>query len=118
MKKYEVEGHEPSYLPDGTNWKLVWSDEFDGTELDTSKWERCPDYKRQDLNNYWSDDMSYLDGEGHLVIEMVYNEERNSFDSGAVRTKGKFEQAYGYFEISCTLNNNIVPLLFASRSFF
>ena len=33
MNKYEVKEHEPSYLPDG-EWKLVWSDEFDGTELD------------------------------------------------------------------------------------
>ena len=38
MKKFEVKGHEPSLLPDG-NWKLVWCDEFDGKELDTSKWE-------------------------------------------------------------------------------
>ena len=38
MKKYEVEGHVPSFLPDGHEWKLVWNDEFDGTELDESKW--------------------------------------------------------------------------------
>lgn len=38
MKKFEVNGHEPSILPDG-DWKLVWCDEFDGKELDTSKWE-------------------------------------------------------------------------------
>ena len=37
MNKYIVENHEPSYLPDG-DWDLVWADEFDGTELDTSKW--------------------------------------------------------------------------------
>ena len=39
MQKYEVKDHEPSYLPDGKKWKLVWSDEFDGTELDTTKWD-------------------------------------------------------------------------------
>ena len=38
MKKYEVEGHVPSYLPEGYEWKLVWNDEFDGPELDESKW--------------------------------------------------------------------------------
>ena len=37
MKKFEVENHAPSYLPDG-EWELVWADEFDGNELDTSKW--------------------------------------------------------------------------------
>ena len=38
MKTFEVENHEPSLLPDG-EWKLVWYDEFDGTELDRSKWD-------------------------------------------------------------------------------
>ena len=38
MKKFEVNGHEPSFLPEG-EWKLVWADEFDGTELDRSKWD-------------------------------------------------------------------------------
>ena len=35
MKKFDVRGHEPSILPDG-EWKMVWNDEFDGTELDRS----------------------------------------------------------------------------------
>ncbi len=38
MKEYKIENHEPSLLPDGMDFKLVWADEFDGTELDTSKW--------------------------------------------------------------------------------
>ena len=29
----------PDYHPDNKNWVLAWSDEFDGTELDRSKWE-------------------------------------------------------------------------------
>ena len=37
MNKYEILNHEPSYLPEG-EWKLIWSDEFDGNKLDTSKW--------------------------------------------------------------------------------
>ena len=38
MKKFEVKDHEPSFLPDG-EWKLTWADEFDGTELDRTKWD-------------------------------------------------------------------------------
>ena len=34
--KFEVAGHEPSIVPDG-KWKLVWSDEFDGNELDMTE---------------------------------------------------------------------------------
>lgn len=37
MKEYKVDGHVSSYLPEGKEWKLVWNDEFDGPELDTSK---------------------------------------------------------------------------------
>lgn len=36
--EFQVKGHAPSLLPPG-NWKLVWYDEFDGTELDRSKWD-------------------------------------------------------------------------------
>ena len=39
MKKYNVRGHEPSLLPDGFDFELVWSDEFDGTEVDAEKWD-------------------------------------------------------------------------------
>ena len=39
MVKYEVKNHAPSYLPDGYEFELDWSDEFDGNELDTSKWD-------------------------------------------------------------------------------
>ena len=30
MKRFEVEGHEPSLLPDGFEFELAWADEFDG----------------------------------------------------------------------------------------
>ena len=33
-----VDNHAPSLLPNGKKWKLVWNDEFDGTELDTTQW--------------------------------------------------------------------------------
>ncbi len=38
MENFILEDHAPSLLPSGKKWKLVWHDEFDGTELDTSKW--------------------------------------------------------------------------------
>ena len=90
---------------DGRHYAITFEDNFDGTELDTSKWKRADEQRRQDLNNYWCDEMSYLDGEGSLVLEMSYDEETDRFNSGAVETKGLFEQAYGYFEVRCTLNS-------------
>ncbi|MBP1560157.1 MAG: glycoside hydrolase family 16 protein [Oscillospiraceae bacterium] len=91
-------------IVDGKEYKLSFEDNFDGHTLDGSKWEKCPEWKRQDLNNYWDNDMSYLDGEGNLIIEMSYDENEEKYLSGGVRSKGKFEQAYGYFEIRCTVN--------------
>jgi len=35
----------------GKTWKLTWSDEFNGTNIDTSKWEILGDWKRRD--GYW-----------------------------------------------------------------
>ena len=37
-EKFAIEGHEPSLPLEEKNWKLVWSDEFDGSTLDESKW--------------------------------------------------------------------------------
>ena len=39
MKKYEVQDRISSYLPEDSERKLVWSDEFDGIELDRTKWD-------------------------------------------------------------------------------
>ena len=89
---------------DGREYRLTFEDDFSGTELDLSKWERCPEWKRQDLNCYWDDDMSYLDGMGNLVLGIKYDKWEGKYLSGAVRSKGLFEQTYGYYEIRCTLN--------------
>ena len=90
---------------EGNCYMLSFEDNFEGTELDPTKWEKAPEWHRQDLNNYWCDDMSYLDGEGNLILEMSYDSEKDRFNSGAVQSEGLFEQTCGYFEIRCTLNN-------------
>ena len=48
MNEYKVNGHEASWLPEG-NWEMVWNDEFDGTELDRSKW----DYRMSMMQKSW-----------------------------------------------------------------
>ena len=81
------------------NAELVFNDEFDGTELDGSKWERCPEWDRQG-KSHWDNDLSYLDGEGNLILGMDWNETTQLVDCGAVRTAGRFAYGYGYYEIS------------------
>jgi len=91
---------EEEFLPplaEGKTWKLTWSDEFDGTKIDESKWEIMGDWKRRD--GFWVKEDSYLDGKGNLVLRTKKDEDR--YTSGAVRTKGKFEHAFGYWVCRC-----------------
>jgi beta-glucanase (GH16 family) len=85
--------------PPGHAWKLGWSDEFAGAKLDTSKWELIGDSKRRD--GYWVKADSYLDGHGNLILRTAKDGDR--FTSGAIRTRGKFEHAFGYWVVRCKL---------------
>ncbi len=67
LKKFYVEGHEPSLLPAGKNWKLAWSDEFDGDTLDTDKWGFRLNFWGVRFDAYTDQGVS-LDGNGNVVI--------------------------------------------------
>ena len=79
--------------PAGTSWKLVWHDEFDGTRLDESKWDVPPDHRRRD--GWWMRKAISLDGKGKLVLRTLKDGER--YVDACVRTRGKFEHAFGYY---------------------
>ena len=84
-------------LPEGKKWNLVWNDEFEGNQIDPSKWVILGDWKRRD--GFWVKEYAYLDGEGHLIIRTKKDGDR--YTSGAVRTKGKFEHTFGYWVCRC-----------------
>lgn len=79
--------------PEGKSWKLIWHDEFNGNQLDESKWEPRPDGKRK--GGWWSTKAISLDGEGHLVITTFMDGDKPT--DGCVWTKGKFEHSFGYY---------------------
>ena len=83
--------------PAGKEWRLFWNDEFDGKKIDESKWEIMGDWKRRD--GYWVKADSYLDGNGQLILRTKKDGDR--FTSGAMRTRGKFEHRFGYWECRC-----------------
>ncbi len=124
MKEIKIENHAPSYLPKEKNWKLVWQDEFDGSELDESKWnfreyfwgKKSPTFSREGVS---------VDGNSNLVIELI--EKNGDYYSGHLQTgsltydmpkdsKGmwpfgkyqpaKFMHRFGYYEIRCKLPKN------------
>ncbi len=88
------------FLPpasDGKEWKLVWQDEFEGSTLDETKWNRLGDAKRRD--GFWVKEDAYLSGKGTLLLRTKKDGGRCT--CGAVNTQGKFEHAFGYYVARC-----------------
>lgn len=85
-------------------WRLVWSDEFDGQSLDSSKWraEDAALIKNSELQYYTPDDV-YLEN-GNLVLRSQKRDMYGRhYSSGLVETKGKFSKEYGRFETRAKL---------------
>ncbi len=128
MSVFSVEGHEPSILPDGLNFQLIWQDEFDGVELDRTKW----DYRLTMMGKVhpaWTDKGVHLDGQSHAVFTLIQDENGNPvssqlqtgynfMDEPVQRTtfgsddlqwpigklkKSMFTHTYGYYECRCRL---------------
>ncbi len=113
MKKFEIQGHEPSFLPDG-EWKLAWSDEFDGDSLDRSKW----DFRLHmggKRHSCWIEDAISVEN-SNLTFHLA--EKDGKYYSSALQTgvnytdkpngeskntKAKFSHRYGYYECRCKL---------------
>ncbi|MCY3019398.1 MAG: glycoside hydrolase family 16 protein [Planctomycetota bacterium] len=80
--------------PPGKDYKLVWADEFDGEQLDLTKWDyRGLGARRKAIN---TKDAVRLDGQGHLVI--TTSKAGDEYHTGMIATNGKFEPVFGYFE--------------------
>lgn len=105
---------------DLNEFTLVWSDEFNGNELDKSKWGSSW-WETMRKGGYWHEDMVSV-RDGNLVISAEYKSEplenyywdkwheQINFDpykpgwyTGEINTRGKYEQCYGYFEVRCKL---------------
>ena len=82
---------------------LVWSDEFDGTALDVSKWGYHYPGKRRD--GVTVKEAAALDGQGHLLI--TTSKVGNEYHTSMIETRGKFERTFGYFECRVKLQTQI-----------
>ena len=80
----------------GREYTLTFEDTFDNDNLDLTKWELCPQQRRQDLGGYWNDAMTEVK-DGNLILWAKLADDGTPI-SGAVRSRGIFEQVYGYFE--------------------
>ena len=71
MKPYDVADHEYSLLPEGKKWKLVWNDEFDGKELDYSKWSFRRHIMGCKHDTYTDEEGIELDGNSNLIFRVI-----------------------------------------------
>jgi len=90
-------------LPVGKEYKLVWSDEFDGDALDLSRWDYRGLGPRRDAVNV--KDTVTLDGKGHLVL--TTKRSGAEYRTAMIGTQGKFETTFGYFEVRVKLQEQI-----------
>ena len=105
---------------DMSKFEKVWWDEFDGTEIDTSKWGPSW-WITERKGGYWHEDMARVEN-GNLIITAQYLEEplenryydkwhdtidfkeyKPGWYTGELTTQGKYDQTYGYFEVRCIL---------------
>lgn len=77
--------------------KLLFCDDFDEPVLDLSKWTPNPP-TMAGATNRWMPDCIVLSGEGCLDMLSRWNEEKNILESAGLRTVGKFEHGFGYYE--------------------
>jgi beta-glucanase (GH16 family) len=101
---------DPEATPAG--WSLVWSDEFDGAELDTTKWEyQLGDGCDQDLcgwgngefQSYTTENLRVSDGTLKITARQDVAEGDTSYTSSRIRTLGRGDWTYGRFEIKAKL---------------
>ncbi len=121
MKTYIDDKHAPSILPYGKKWELVWNDEFDGTELDLSKWSFRRNFWGKEFPTF-TDKGVILDGNSNLQLHLT--EKDGEYYSPHLQTgsltfdipkdtggfwpfgkmeKPKFMHRFGYYEIRCKM---------------
>ena len=121
-----VEGHEPSLLPTGKKFKLVWHDEFDGTKLDESKWNYRTNFWGRRAHWFAAPEdgcVEVADGKlrlklkklpdgqfvspqlqtGELMWDIPHAPNPSGFWPLPKRDKPKFVHKYGYYECRCRL---------------
>ncbi len=87
-----------------SSWSLSFSDEFNGSNLDLTKWQkdestktRSPRWDRGIADWWFTPDNVSLDGAGNLVLA-VTKEDHNTMRTGSVSSINLYEPTYGYFE--------------------
>lgn len=102
LRAHEVTPEILTQSTDGELWQVVWADEFDGTEVDESRWT-------YDVGDWgWgNNELQYYTVQrpenarienGNLVIEARKNDDGMQWSSARLTTRGKTSFLYGRIE--------------------
>jgi beta-glucanase (GH16 family) len=80
------------YKPEEMGYKLFWEDNFDGTQLDTTKWRYRESARR--VGFFSPKAISLKDG----FLNIAAIKQNDTLYTALVETKDKFMTTYGYFE--------------------
>ncbi len=90
-------------------WKVIWQDDFNGPELDTTKWTKIPPNNADWGNFMTSNPQCYNLKGGNLYLKGIVNPDTTKdprpYLTGGIYTKGKFAFQYGKIEIRVKLEN-------------
>jgi beta-glucanase (GH16 family) len=90
------------------DWKLVWSDEFDGVSINTNHWK----FETGNHNGWGNHELEYYTGDSQNafvsngVLHIVARKESTngfSYTSTRMKTQGFFSKQYGRFEFRAKL---------------
>ncbi len=102
LKEHQITPQSLTQKTDGSQWELVWSDEFESSGVDTTKWT-------YDIGNWgWGngEHQYYTQGRpenarienGNLIIEARKNDMGQEWTSARLTTRGKVSFLYGKIE--------------------
>ena len=99
--------------PPSPDYKLVWSDEFDGDAIDTSKWRVYEMFTKGERPYRLVPSAVKLDGQGHVLFTTRLAED-GKIEQPRISTTGHKVFTYGYFECRFQLHDSN----FANASFW
>jgi len=91
---------DPPRTAPGTNWSLVWKDDFNGSSIDTNYWNVFSRNKGWGSEKYRPGQVTVANG----ICTFTAVKEGNDYWSGGLTNRGKKGViSYGYYEMHCKL---------------
>lgn len=96
---------EPTAAPELEGYNLLWNDEFDGSALDETIWNkelREPGWTNNELQQYTDSDENIFVQDGKLILKAVKTEKdgKDYYTSGKVNSQSKKPFTYGKVVVS------------------